>query len=88
MTPKATANVMPSTTERKAVPGPGKDLFQMVRGGLIARGTSVKGWAAANLYSENAVRYALYGMSDTDDSKRIRAEVMRAAGLIDSEKED
>lgn len=82
MTPKATANVMPKATERK-VPGPGKDLFQMVRGGLIARGTSVKGWAEANGYSENAVRYALYGMSDTDDSKRIRGEAMRAAGLVE-----
>lgn len=85
MTPKVTANVMPVSTERKErLPGPGKDLFQLVRGGLIARGTSVKGWAESNGYSENAVRYALYGMSDTEDSRRIRGEAMRAAGLMES----
>lgn len=87
MTPKVTANVRPIAPERKELPGPGRELFQIVRGGLIARGTSVRGWAEANSYNESTVRYALYGLSDTEDSKRIRAEAMRDAGLIEGDEE-
>lgn len=85
MTLDATANVMPNNAERKDLPSPGKDLFQRVRGALVAQGSNVKAWALENGFSENQARAALYGLSDTEEARELRSRAMKAAGLIPAE---
>lgn len=88
MAAKLAQKVMTNATERKDLPGPGRELYQLVRGGLVQRGFSIRAWAEANEFSENAVRYALHGLSDSDEARRIRTLAVRAAGLVESTEKD
>jgi hypothetical protein len=75
---------MPEDTERKELPGPGQELARLVRGGLVARGSSISGFAREAGVHESTVRYALYGLSDTEEARALRTRAMVAAGLVES----
>lgn len=83
MATKVAANVTTKAEERKDLPGPGRELYQLVRGGLIQRGLNLRSWAASRDLSESSVRYALYGVSDSGEARRIRSLAVRAAGLTE-----
>lgn len=60
---------------------PGRQLYQMVRGALIARGAHLKGWCRENGVNETTARAALYGFTNSAEAAVLRARLLRAAGL-------
>lgn len=85
MTATATRNVIPDSGERKEIPGPGRQLYRLVLGGLVARETRFTPWCRDNGLDVSRVRAALYGLSDTPDAQELRRKAMTAAGLIPAE---
>lgn len=80
------ANVIPAAAERKETPGPGRELYLMVCGGLLARrGLRFAPWCRSEALDEKRVRYALYGMTDNDEARELRRRAMAAAGLISAD---
>ncbi|HEY0464570.1 MAG TPA: hypothetical protein VGC79_10190 [Polyangiaceae bacterium] len=60
-----------------------KDLLQKVRAGLTLKGTSLASWARANDVDAQNVRHALAGRWDGPKGRRIRAKVLREAGITE-----
>lgn len=83
MTRTATNNVIPAEPARKEPPGPGRQLYRMVLGGLVARGERFSTWCRASGLDVSRTRAALYGLSDTEEARELRARAMVAAGLIE-----
>lgn len=78
------AKVVTEVDEGKEMPGPGAALWSKVRGGLISRGWSdFTSWCRAEELDPKRVKHALFGLSDTEEARELRARAMRAAGLLE-----
>ena len=73
------ATVITESPERKVRVG--RPLYLAVRGRLIERDSHVQRWAEGHGYSRQRVEDALYGKSNSDEAKSIRADLARELSL-------
>lgn len=64
-----------------ALPGPGRDFYALVLHALSGRGLSFADWCRSEAIGESTARYAMFGLSDTESAREIRARAIRAGGL-------
>lgn len=89
MSEPISATVITPVAESKEVPGPGKALWSLVRGRLIAAGWSdFASWCRAEGLDSQRTKNAIFGLSDTEEAREHRERAMRAAGLIESGEKD
>lgn len=66
------------------IPRPGRDLYDLVRGGLIQRGSSLAAWCDEAGESYSSARSALVGIANGPGSRRLRDRLIQAAGLTEA----
>lgn len=75
-------NVIPKNSVRKGeIPGPGQELYRLIRGGFIQSGSTLTEWCRENGLKEAWVRSAIFGMTDTPGAQEVRQRAAEAAGL-------
>lgn len=65
---------------------PGPDLYQQVRGGFIARGTTLTAWCREHGHSPTNARSALVGAWNGPKGKELRHRLAEDSGVIRSSK--
>lgn len=80
--PMARQNVTHDAGPATAEPTePGRRLFDAVRGRFIGAGTSLNRWCLENEVSRHAAADCLTGASKGEEAQKLRARILRAAGL-------
>lgn len=64
---------------------PGRDLYLQVRARFTEKGSSLHAWCQDNDVARGRANAALFGHSDSEDARAVRARILTAAGLIPAE---
>lgn len=59
----------------------GIEIYQRVKGGLIAKGDSITAWCKRHGTSTSNLRQAFYGSWDGERAKELREQAIKDAGL-------
>jgi len=68
------------------LPGPGRELYEKVRGAALFYGHGTfRQVCQRHGWDESFVRNALLGVSNHEKAQRVRADILRAVGLVEAE---
>lgn len=67
---------------------PSIDLYNQVRGGFVGQGKTINGWCISNGVTRQAAEAALKGMYSGPKAKALKAELVKASGIVISSLND